>query len=106
MRSLSLNRLNLGHPQDRQLGALRLIEHSIEAQLEFEHQLSEQDKREIELAKCFPEGKLILRGILWGFEKTLDSEVFRSYVVQDGVKKGILYINLVRKRCVAIDSLA
>jgi hypothetical protein len=93
----------LGHPQDRNLNALRQVERGIEAQLEFEHQVAMRNQREIDLAKCFPQGKLILRGRLEKFETTMDPEVTRSYVVQDGRIKGIMYINQRRKICVAID---
>lgn len=96
-------RLNLGHPEDRNLGSLELVEHGVQAQLEFEHLLIERDKREIELAKCFPDGKLILRGQMVGRYQTLDPEVIRTYLVQDGKRKAILYINTLRKVCVAID---
>lgn len=93
----------LGHPQDRDLRALQLVEHSIEAQLEFEHEITERDKREIALALCFPHGKLVLRGKLSGYFPTIDPEVMRSYLIQDGKRKGILYINMLRQVCVAID---
>jgi hypothetical protein len=96
-------RLNLGHPEDRNLGALELVEHSIEAQLEFEHLLIERDKREIELAKCFPDGKLILRGKMRGPFRTIDPEVSRSFLIENGKQTAILYINTLRKVCVAID---
>jgi hypothetical protein len=54
--------MNLGHPEEHSLGVLELVEHDIQAQSDFEHQLIGRDRREIELAKCFPDGKLILRG--------------------------------------------
>jgi len=100
---MSSYKVNFGHPIDRNLAALELVQHSIEAQLEFEHLLIERDKREIELAKCFPDGKLILRGQMRGLFRTLDPEVSRSWLVQDGQRKAILYINTLRKICVAID---
>jgi hypothetical protein len=100
---LTQNKLNLGHPVDRDLRALEQIEHSIQAQLEFEHEISQRDIREIELAKCFPQGKFILRGTLEGFSPTIDREVTRSYLIQDGRKKGVFYINTLRKVCVAVD---
>ena len=93
----------LGRPQDRDLRALQHVERSIEAQLEFEHQITERDKREIALAHCFPHGKLVLRGHLSGFFSTVDPEVRRTYLIQDGRRKGILYINMRRQVCVAID---
>lgn len=96
-------KLNLGHPEDRNLAALELVEHSIQAQLEFEHQLTERDRREIELAQCFPEGKLILRGKIQGCFPTIDPEVIRTILIQDGKRKAILYINTLRKVCVALD---
>jgi hypothetical protein len=34
---------------------------------------------------------------------TLDPEVIRTFLIQDGKKKAILYINTLRKVCVAID---
>ncbi len=95
----------LGHPQDRNLRVLKQLEHSIESQLEIEHQLIEQDRREIDLATCFPAGKLVLRGTIDGFHRTLDPEVIRSYVIQDGQRKGVLYINVRRKKCTAVDCL-
>lgn len=101
--SSKINTAGLGHPVDRSLRSLELVEHSIEAQLEFEHQLVERDRREIELATCFPQGKLILRGRMQGFTPTIDPEVVRSYLIQEGRIKGILYINLRRKICVAVD---
>jgi hypothetical protein len=100
---LPQERLNLGHPVDHSLRSLQLVEQSIEAQLEFEYQMIERDRREIALAKCFPGGKLILRGSLRGMCRTMDPVVFRSYLIQDGRVKGILYINMLRKVCVAID---
>lgn len=100
---MSLNRLNLGHPEDRDLRALKQVEHSIEAQLEFEHLISEGDKREIELAKCFPKGKLILRGKIDAVYKTVDPEVSRATIFQEGRMKGMLYINELRKICIAVD---
>lgn len=100
---MTQNTINVGHPVDRNLRALELVRHSIEAQLEFEHQVTERDRREIALAECFPEGKLILRGKLVGMNPTMDPEVSRAYVVQDGRVNGILYINLLRKVCVALD---
>ncbi len=100
---MSQLRLNLGHPEDRNLQSLELVEHSIQAQLEFEHMLIERDRREIELAKCFPEGKLILRGKMRGRFRTLDPEVVRTDLMQDGMRKAVLYINTLRKVCVAID---
>ncbi len=93
----------LGHPVDRSLAQLQLVEHSIEAQLEFEHQVKLRDQLEIELAKCFPHGKLVLRGNMFRFEPTIDPEVMRSYLIQDGRVKGIMYINVLRKVCVALD---
>lgn len=93
----------LGHAQDRDLRALQRLEQSIEAQLELEHQLTERDQREIALAQCFPHGRLVLRGRLSGYFPTLDPEVVRSYLIQDGRRKGILYINLLRRVCVAVD---
>jgi hypothetical protein len=96
-------KLNLGHPEDKNLGSLELVKHSIRAQLEFEHQVTERDKREIELAKCFPNGKLILRGNINGFYQTIDPEVSRAFLIQDGRMKGILYVNELRKVCVAVD---
>lgn len=96
-------KLNLGHPEDRSLAALELAEHSIQAQLEFEHLLTERDRREIELAQCFPEGKLILRGKMHGRFPTLDPEVIRTFLIQDGKQKALLYINTLRRVCVAID---
>jgi len=96
-------RFNVGHPVDRNLATLELVEHSIEAQLEFEHLLIERDKREIALARCFPDGKLILRGKMQGLYRTVDPEVSRSYLMQDGKRKAILYINTLRKVCVAVD---
>jgi hypothetical protein len=93
----------LGHPVDHSLTQLRLVEHSIEAQLEFEHQIKLRDQSEIELARCFPQGKLILRGKLSGFVPTMDPEVVRSYLIQDGRVKGIMYINILRKVCIAVD---
>ena len=95
----------LGHPQDLDLRMLKLLEHSIEAQLEIEHQLAEQDRREIDLATCFPAGKLMLRGSLEGIQRTLDPEVVRGYVVQGGRRMGMLYINTVRKKCTPVHSL-
>ncbi len=95
--------LNFGHPVDRDLAALELMRHGVEAQLEFEHLLVERDKREIELAKCFPEGRLILRGKMHGLFRTVDPEVSRAYLVQEGKQKAILYINTLRKVCVAVD---
>ena len=95
----------LGHPFDRDLRMLEMVEHSIEAQLEFEHQITERDRREIALAHCFPQGKLVLRGHLCGFFPTVDPEVMRTYLIQNGRRKGILYINMRRKICVAIDWL-
>lgn len=100
---MSSYRVNLGHPVDSDLAALELVQHGIEAQLEFEHLLIERDKREIALAKCFPEGKLILRGKMHGLFRTVDPEVSRSYLIQDGKRKAILYINTLRKVCVAVD---
>ena len=100
---MKTNTAGLGHPMDRSLLSLKIVEHSIEAQLEFEHQLTRRDQREITLAKCFPQGKLILRGRLDGFTPTIDPEVSRSYLIQDGTVKGILYINRLRKVCVAVD---
>ena len=88
---------------DRNLRSLESVEHSIEAQLEFEHQLTQRDQREIALAKCFPQGKLILRGGLGEFKLTVDPEVARCYLIQDGRVKGILYVNMRRKVCVAVD---
>ena len=99
----SIRTAGLGHPIDRSLRSLAHVEHSIEAQLEFEHQVTERDRREVALARCFPQGKLILRGRMAGFETTIDPEVVRSYLVQDNRVKGILYINVRRKVCVAID---
>lgn len=99
----SIRMAGLGHPVDRSLRSLELVEHSIEAQLEFEHQVTERDRREVALARCFPQGKLILRGKMAGFETTLDPEVVRSYLIQDSRLKGILYINIRRKVCIAID---
>ena len=84
---------------------LRLLGRSIEEQLEIEHQLGEQDRREIDLATCFPAGKLMLRGTLDGLQRTLDPEVVRGYVSQGGRRMGILYINVVRKKCTPVDSL-
>lgn len=103
MTSQEINTAGLGHPVDHQLRALELVEHGIEAQLEFEHQLIERDKREIALATCFPQGKLILRGAMRGMFPTIDPEVFRSELVQEGRIKGMLYINRLRKVCVAVD---
>lgn len=100
---MSSYRVNLGHPVDRDLAALELVQHGIKAQLEFEHLLIERDKREIALAKCFPDGKLILRGKMHGLYRTVDPEVSRSYLLQDGRQKAILYINTLRKVCVAVD---
>jgi hypothetical protein len=100
---MSSHRISFGHPIDRDLAALELVQHGIEAQLEFEHLLIERDKREIALAKCFPGGKLVLRGQVHGLFRTLDPEVSRSWLVQDGQRKAILYINTLRKICVAID---
>jgi hypothetical protein len=100
---MSQSHLNLGHPVDRHLASLGLVEHSVEAQLEFEHRLLEKNQREIMLARCFPEGKLVLRGTLNGLIKTVDPEVIRTYLIQDGVKKAIIYINTLRKVCIAID---
>lgn len=93
----------LGHAVDRNLHSLKLVEHSIEAQLEFEHQVTERDRREVALAKCFPQGKLILRGKMRGIEATIDPDVMRSYLIQDNRVRGIRYINILRKVCVAID---
>lgn len=98
-----INTAGLGHPIDRNLRALELIQHSIEAQLEFEHQVTERDKREIALAKCFPQGRLILRGKLGAMVRTIDPEVSRCFLIQDGRVKGIIYINLLRKICIAVD---
>ncbi len=95
--------INPGHPVDHDLATLELVRHGIEAQLEFEYLLIERDQREIALAQCFPGGKLILRGTMQGLSRTLDPEVTRSYLVQDGQRKAILYINTLRKICVAID---
>jgi len=95
----------LGHPRDRDLRALQAVEHSIEAQLEFEHAVAERDRREIALAHCFPHGKLLLRGRIGGLQPTLDPQVLRAYLIQDGRRKGILYINLLRQVCVAVDWL-
>ncbi len=95
----------LAHPQDRDLRVLKQLERSIEAQLEIEHQLIEQDRREIDLASCFPAGKLVLRGRICGFHKTLDPEIVRIDVIQDGRQKGFLYINIRRKKCMALDCL-
>ncbi len=97
------SKMNSGHLEDRNLASLELVEHSIRAQLEFEHLLVERDKSEIELAKCFPEGKLVLRGKLQGRFQTLDREVIRTNLIQDGKRKAVLYINQIRKICVAID---
>lgn len=94
-----------GHPQNHDLRMLKQLEHSIEAQLEIEHQLTENDRREIDLATCFPAGKLMLHGTLEGLQRTLDPDVFRSYVIQDGERRGVLYINTLRKKCIAVDSL-
>lgn len=96
-------KLHLGHPEDRNLGSLELVQHSIQAQLEFEHLLIERDRREIELAKCFPNGKLVLRGKAQGIYPTLDREVIRTNLIQDGKRRAILYINTLRKICVAVD---
>lgn len=95
----------LGHPQDRDLRVLKQLERSIEAQLEIEHQLTEQDKREIDLAACFPAGRLVLRGAIAGIHRTLDPELISCYVIQDGMRKGMLYINTLRKKCTALDCL-
>ncbi len=103
MMSQEINTASVGHPVDRSLRALELVEHGIEAQLEFEHQLIERDKREIALATCFPHGRLILRGSMRGMFPTIDPEVFRSELVQEGKIKGMLYINRLRKVCVAVD---
>ena len=100
---MNSHRVQFWHPVDRDLAALELVQHSIEAQLEFEHLLIERDKREIALAKCFPDGKLILRGKMHGLYRTVDPEVSRSYLQQDGRQKAILYINTLRKVCVAVD---
>jgi hypothetical protein len=102
---LTIQKLNLGHPKDRQLHSLELVEHSVQAQLEFEHLLIERNKHEIELSKCFPNGKLILRGYTHGYFQTVDPEVARTDLMQNGKRKAILYINTVRKTCVAIDWL-
>ena len=99
---MSSPNLNLGHPQDRNLQTLQLIEQELQAELEFQLQISARDRREIDLAQCFPEGKLALPGRLEGFHKTIDPEVVRCYLVQDGQRKGILYINRLRKKCVAV----
>ncbi|SMB27810.1 protein of unknown function [Sterolibacterium denitrificans] len=95
----------LGHPQDRDLRMLRSLARSIETQLELEHQLSERDRREIDLAACFPAGKMILRGSLADIRHTIDPEVMRCHVVQDGRLAGTLYINLLRKKCTPVDCL-
>ena len=97
--------VGLGHPVDRSLRSLEHVQRSIEAQLEFEYQLTKRDQREISLAKCFPQGKLILRGGLDGFTPTIDPEVSRTYLIQDGRVKGILYVNMLRKTCIAVDWL-
>lgn len=102
---MTIPKLNLGHPEDRQLYSLELVKHSVQAQLEFEHLLIDRNKREIDLAQCFPNGKLILRGNTCGFFQTIDPEVSRTHLMQDGKRKAILYINTVRKTCVAIDWL-
>ena len=96
-------KLNLGHPENHNFATLEQVQHSIQAQLEFEHLLTERDRREIELAKCFPDGELILRGKMQGRIRTLDPEVIRTFLIQDGKRKAILYINTLRKVCVAID---
>lgn len=96
-------KLNPGHPEDKNLHSLELMEQSIQVQLEFEHQVTERDKREIELAKCFLNGKLILRGKINGFYQTIDPEVSRAFLIQGGRIKGVLYVNQLRKICVAFD---
>lgn len=100
---MSSHKVNFGHPVDRDLSALELVQRGIEAQLEFERLLIERNNREIELAKRLPDGKLILQGRMRGQFKTLDPEVYRSWLVQDGWVKGIVYVNPVRKIFVAID---
>lgn len=99
--SIEINTAGLGHPVDRSLRALEQVEHGIEAQLEFEFQITERDRREIALATCFPDGKLILRGRLGELKQTVDPEVARCDLIQDGRRKGILYVNMLRKVCVS-----
>lgn len=84
---------------------LRKLSHSIEAQLKIEHQLSEQERRDIDLATCFPQGKIMMGGILTEIRYTIDPAVVRCHVIQNGRRTGTLYINLLRKKCTPVDCL-
>ncbi|MBV2234544.1 MAG: hypothetical protein KUL75_03255 [Sterolibacterium sp.] len=94
-----------GQPRDHDLHQLQQLARSIEIQLELLHQLDAQERREIDLAQCFPDGKLIVHGQLVDLRPTIDPEVLRGQVLQDGQQVGTLYINVRRGKCAPVDPL-
>ncbi len=95
---------HLGHPQDRDLRSLRKIEQSIEVQLKIERHRGEQERREIDLASCFPNGHFAFSGHIARLRRTLDPEVVCCLVAHEATAEtGSLYINLRRNRCVILD---
>lgn len=94
-----------GHPQDHSLHQLQHVARSVETQLKLLRQQNLQGERELELASCFPDGKMIIQGHLINLQHTIDPEVLRGHVAQDGQNLGTLYINVRRGKCTAIDDL-
>ena len=90
-------------PQNHDLRSLKQLERSIEAQLKVEHHQGQQEQREIDLATCFPAGKFMLGGVITHLQHTIDPEVMRGNVMQDGRCTGMVYINRPRKKCVAVS---
>lgn len=93
-----------GHPRNHDLRSLKQLERGIEARLKIDHHLGQQDRREIDLATCFPAGKFMLDGVITDIQQTLDPEVMRGNVMQGGQCTGLIYINVPRKKCTLIDN--
>ncbi len=92
-----------GYPRDRDLRALRKLEQGIEAQLRIDRHHGERERRELDLASCFPQGHFAFAGQVAGFRRTLDPEVVCCQIRHEEVRPGYLYVNVRRHRCVVLD---